>query len=138
MQIKIMNEFQTVTELMAEWHDINLNRNKLRMFMVEYEVATGRQRENMERFLLSFDTDRLQRLLDGDEDESRMAYIETLAREAAAEMVTIGQYSKETFRLLFSLPISDFRLVNKRVQELVYIAHDVTNQVQSSQGLAGA
>lgn len=138
MQIKIMNEFQTVTELMAEWHDINLNRNKLRMFMVEYEVATGRQRENMERFLLSFDTDRLQRLLDGDEDESRMAYIETLAREAAAEIVTIGQYSKETFRLLFSLPISDFRLVNKRVQELVYIAHDVTNQVQSSQGLAGA
>lgn len=133
-----MEKFDTVAELMVKWRNLNLDRDLLRKFMIEYEVASGRQRENMDFYLGTFDTERLQRLLDGDEHESRMAHIELLSREAAAELATEGKYSKETFKLLFSLTIEDFRLVTKRSQELFFIAQDVSVQVQSSQGLAGA
>lgn len=61
----------------------------------------------------------LNSLLNNDPDYSRWATIEMVSKKASVELMIDGRYSKETFFKMSHLPIVDFKLTLKRIQELV-------------------
>lgn len=67
-------------------------------------------------------------ILDNDENISRISIIEKWARIGAIEIVTIGTFSKETYSIISHLPIKDYQLFSKRIQELIQLAKNLTNQ----------
>lgn len=80
--------------------------------------------------------ERVAKILSGDEEICRHIVMEKIARQAAAEMCVNGKYDVETFHKMSSLPIDDFKLVTKRIVEIVSMANDVSNQAMNI-GVAG-
>jgi len=67
-------------------------------------------------------------LLSNDENISRICVIEKWARIGAIEIVTSNTFSKETYSIISHLPIRDYQLFSKRIQELISLAKNMTNQ----------
>lgn len=67
-------------------------------------------------------------ILDNDENISRLSVIEKWARIGAIEIVTTNTFSKETYSIISHLPIKDYQLFSKRIQELISLAKNLTNQ----------
>ncbi len=67
-------------------------------------------------------------ILNNDEDTSRLSIIEKWARIGAIEIVTTNTFSKETYSIISHLPINDYQLFSKRIQELISLAKNLTNQ----------
>lgn len=67
-------------------------------------------------------------ILDNDENVSKLCIIEKWARIGAIEIVTTNTFSKETYSLISHLPIKDYQLFSKRIQELILLAKNTTNQ----------
>lgn len=67
-------------------------------------------------------------ILNNDENISRLSIIEKWARIGAIEIVTTNTFSKETYSTISHLPIKDYQLFSKRIQELISLAKNVTNQ----------
>jgi hypothetical protein len=67
-------------------------------------------------------------LLLNDENISRICVIEKWARIGAIEIVTSNTFSKETYSIISHLPIRDYQLFSKRIQELISLAKNMTNQ----------
>ncbi len=67
-------------------------------------------------------------ILNNDEDTSRLSIIEKWARIGAIEIVTTNTFSKETYSIISHLPIKDYQLFSKRIQELISLAKNLTNQ----------
>jgi len=57
-----------------------------------------------------------------------MALIEKFARIGALDIAIHGVYTRETYKIISNLPTSDYRLVLRRVDELVRIAQTTTHQ----------
>lgn len=125
------------------WESIAYNREELLRFLRALQYFRGARfgEKNyaiMLKVLESHDQEHLFKLASGDYETCRAAYREKMARLAAAEISTTGSYTTGTFLKISSLPLNDYKLVVKRVQELVNIAQDVTSQAQALAGLAGA
>ena len=75
-----------------------------------------------------YDKVKLEKLHNGDEETVRMSIIEKYSRIGSVELLINGVYTKETYTTITNLPIEDFQLVTKRVQELIKIAQSVTTQ----------
>lgn len=67
-------------------------------------------------------------ILDNDENVSKLSIIEKWARIGAIEIVTTNTFSKETYSVISHLPIKDYQLFSKRIQELILLAKNTTNQ----------
>ena len=76
----------------------------------------------------SFNQETLRGILDNDENISRLTIIEKWARIGAIEIVTTNTFSKETYSIISHLPIKDYQLFSKRIQELISLAKNLTNQ----------
>jgi protein gp37 len=58
--------------------------------------------------------------------------IEKWAKIGAIEMVVNGTFTKETYQTISNLPLKDYQLLTKRIQELMFLAQNVTSQNDSS------
>lgn len=106
-------------------------------YLTENNTAPERQ-EVLKNILAKYDIDHLFKLLVDDPDVARFAQIEKWARIAAIEILIYDRYSIDTLGVIVRFPIEDYKLVVRRVHELVTMIRDITAQsVPLSQGVAG-
>jgi hypothetical protein len=118
------------------WQGIDYDREKLIRFIKRYKWLQlfsflpfyREEYKFMYEILHTYDTEKLQLLLNNDEHTSRMCLIEKYARQSSIELLLTNLYSKQTFEIISNLPINDFKLVIKRTMELVKLGRDVTTQ----------
>lgn len=122
-----------------KWVDIEYNKEKLIEFVNRYEelksaFASKSEKEElkmMDDILSSYDKSNLEKLLNNDLEYSRWATIEKWARITATEILLNQKYSKETFSIISNLPISDYKLVIRRSNELIRIITDITTEAEA-------
>lgn len=86
----------------------------------------------METILDSYDREIIIGLLNNDENISRISFIEKWARIGSIELVTTGTFTKETYGIISQIPLKDYQLLTKRIQELMNLAQSVTSQNDKS------
>lgn len=122
-----------------KWFDIEYNKEKLIEFVNRYEelksaFTSKSEKEElkmMDDILSLYDKSNLEKLLNNDLEYSRWATIEKWARITATEILLDQKYSKETFLTISNLPISDYKLVIRRSNELIRIITDVTTEAEA-------
>jgi hypothetical protein len=118
------------------WQGIDYDREKLIRFINRYKWLKllsflplyREEYKFMYEILHTYNTEKLQLLLNNDEHTSRMCLIEKYARQSSIELLLTNLYSKQTFETISNLPINDFKLVIKRTMELIKLGRDVTTQ----------
>jgi len=75
-----------------------------------------------------YDKDRIEGLLKGDQDVLKRCLIEKWARIAATDILLTNVYSRLTFTTISNLPIKDYQLLMKRVEEMVQSGRNLTYQ----------
>jgi hypothetical protein len=118
------------------WNGIEFDKEKLIMFIkrlkwVKFWSFIPRYKREYEILIEvynSYDNAILEGLLNNDENIIRMALIEKFARIGALDIAIHGVYTRDTFKIISNLPTSDYRLVIRRVEELVRIAQTTTHQ----------
>lgn len=120
------------------WFGLNYDKQKLINFINTYDDLVKNDPINsaelisiMESILNSYHKPSLEKLLNNDEEYSRWALIEKLARTASIEIILDQKYSKETFLKISNLPISDYKLVVSRTKELVKLINDITIEAEA-------
>ena len=136
--IPYINVMRSLYELLyIKWSGIDYDREKLNRFMLNLKVykflsiLTPKFKDRYQKLVEIrgiYNKEKLEKLLNGDEDVSRMSLIEKYSRIGSVELLINGVYTKETYTIITNLPIEDFQLVTKRVQELIKIAQSVTTQ----------
>jgi hypothetical protein len=76
----------------------------------------------------NLDQQQIKGLLNNDESISRISTIEKWARIGAIEIATTNTFSMETYSVISHLPIRDYQLFSKRIQELISLAKNLTHQ----------
>lgn len=112
------------------WNGIDFDREKLikftkRLKWVKFWSFLPKfkgEYENLLTILNSYDNTKIQGLLNNDEHICRMAIIEKYSRIGAIDIAIHGVYTRDTYRIISNLPKEDYKLVLKRVEELVMIA----------------
>jgi len=82
----------------------------------------------LKEILNTYDKDRIQGLLSGDQDILKRCLIEKWARIAATDILLTNVYSRSTFTTISNLPIKDYQLLMKRVEEMVTSGQKFTYQ----------
>lgn len=100
---------------------------RLRLFSLFSKTAKEEYSILIELFK-SLNEEKTKGILNNDENISRISIIEKWARIGAIEIVTTNTFSKETYSIISHLPIRDYQLFSKRIQELISLAKNVTNQ----------
>lgn len=89
--------------------------------------------------LESKDQQRINGLLNNDEEICRISLIEKWSRIGAVEIIIFGRYTKDTYTLISNLPLEDYRLIEKRTRELIDIVNEIRiedeNLTDSTPGL---
>ena len=123
--------------LYIKWSGIDYDREKLNRFNVNLKVYrflsvfSSKFKDRYRKLKVihgMYDKVKLEKLHNGDEETIRMSVIEKYSRIGSVELLINGVYTKETYTTITNLPIEDFQLVTKRVQELIKIAQSVTTQ----------
>ena len=76
----------------------------------------------------SYDKAVLDGLMNNDEEINRMAIIEKYARIGALDIAIHQVFSRDTYRIISNLPTEDYKLILRRIDELVKIAQTTTYQ----------
>ena len=123
--------------LYIKWSGIDYDRDKLNRFILNLKVYrflsvfSSKFKDRYRKLKVihgMYDKVKLEKLHNGDEETIRMSVIEKYSRIGSVELLINGVYTKETYTTITNLPIEDFQLVTKRVQELIKIAQSVTTQ----------
>ena len=123
--------------LYLKWSGIDYDREKLNRFILNLKVYrflsvfSSKFKDQYRKLKVihgMYDKVKLEKLHNGDEETIRMSVIEKYSRIGSVELLINGVYTKETYTTITNLPIEDFQLVTKRVQELIKIAQSVTTQ----------
>lgn len=123
--------------LYIKWSGIDYDRDKLNRFILNLKVYrflsvfSSKFKDQYRKLKVihgMYDKVKLEKLHNGDEETIRMSIIEKYSRIGSVELLINGVYTKETYTTITNLPIEDFQLVTKRVQELIKIAQSVTTQ----------
>ena len=123
--------------LYLKWSGIDYDREKLNRFILNLKVYrflsifSSKFKDQYRKLKVihgMYDKVKLEKLHNGDEETIRMSIIEKYSRIGSVELLINGVYTKETYTTITNLPIEDFQLVTKRVQELIKIAQSVTTQ----------
>tara|TARA_B110000093_G_C12847259_1_gene357774 strand:- start:447 stop:872 length:426 start_codon:yes stop_codon:yes gene_type:complete len=123
--------------LYIKWSGIDYDREKLNRFILNLKVYrflsvfSSKFKDQYRKLKVihgMYDKVKLEKLHNGDEETIRMSVIEKYSRIGSVELLINGVYTKETYTTITNLPIEDFQLVTKRVQELIKIAQSVTTQ----------
>jgi len=123
--------------LYIKWSGIDYDREKLNRFILNLKVYrilsifSSKFKDQYRKLKVihgMYDMVKLEKLHNRDEETIRMSIIEKYSRIGSVELLINGVYTKETYTTITNLPIEDFQLVTKRVQELIKIAQSVTTQ----------
>jgi hypothetical protein len=130
----------------VKWNGINFDRDKLIKFIKRLKLTRFLSfipRFNEEYLILNdilhtYDLKRITGLLNNDENIVRMCFIEKWAQIASTDILLINTYSRSTFITISNLPIKDYQLLSKRVEELVQAARNVSYQsINTTDNIAG-
>lgn len=118
------------------WFDIHYNNKKLKKFLlrrkllklIQFIPRFGLELKYLNEIYSSINKEKINNLHDNEENTIRLSIIEKLSRDAAIEILINGTYKKKTYKKLSNLPLSDFKLSLTRIEELIGIAKNVTNQ----------
>ncbi len=124
-----------------KWCGIDYDRKKLIKFLKRFWYlkifslflsSYRREFKILKEILNIHDKNKIQGLLNNDEEIVRLSLIEKWARIGAIEILIDGKFSKKTYKTITNLPSSDFKLLLKRVQELIDLSQDVFIQDEST------
>lgn len=120
----------------VKWNGINFDRERLIKFVKRLKLTYflsfisyyRREHQMLKEILNTYDKDRIQGLLSGDQDILKRCLIEKWARIAATDILLTNVYSRSTFTTISNLPIKDYQLLMKRVEEMVTSGQKFTYQ----------
>jgi len=120
----------------VKWNGINFDRERLIKFIKRLKLTRflsfipyyRREHQILTEILDLYDKVRIEGLLSGDENILRMCFIEKWARIAAVDILLTNTYSRLTYTTISNLPIKDFQLLSKRVEEMVEAGRNLTYQ----------
>ena len=120
----------------VKWNGINFDRDKLIKFVKRLNLTYllsfiphyRQEHQILNEIYDSYDKVRMDGLLNNDENILRMCFIEKWARIAAVDILLTNVYSRLTFTTISNLPIKDYQLLMKRVEELVENGKNITYQ----------
>ena len=123
------------------WNGIDFDREKLiklvkrlnTLYFLRFIPKYNNEYQILKEVYNSYNKTVLEGLLNNDENIVRMAIIEKYARIGALDISIHGQYTRDTYRVISNLPLNDYKLVLKRVEELVNIARTTTHQSDSTE-----
>ena len=124
----------------VKWNGINFDRERLIKFMKRLRLTYflyfipyyRKEHQILTEILNTYDKVRIEGMLNGDENILRMCLIEKWARIAAVDILLTNTYSRLTYTTISNLPIKDFQLISKRVEEMVTAARNITFQSDNS------
>lgn len=120
----------------VKWNGINFDRERLIKFMnrlrftyfLSFIPYYRREHKMLTEILNEYDEVRINGLLNGDQNILKMCLIEKWARIAAVDILLTNTYSRLTYTTISNLPIKDFQLLSKRVEEMVTAGRNITYQ----------
>ncbi len=124
----------------VKWNGINFDRERLVKFIKRLRLTYflyfipyyRKEHQILTEILNTYDKVRIEGMLNGDENILRMCFIEKWARIAAVDILLTNTYSRLTYTTISNLPIKDFQLISKRVEEMVTAARNITFQSDNS------
>ena len=124
----------------VKWNGINFDRERLIEFMKRLRLTYflsfipyyRREHKMLTEILNEYDDVRIKGLLNGDQNTLRMCLIEKWARIAAVDILLTNTYSRLTYTTISNLPIKDYQLLMKRVEEMVMAGRNLTYQSDNS------
>jgi hypothetical protein len=124
----------------VKWNGINFDRERLVKFMKRLRLTYflsfipyyRREHKMLSEILNEYDEVRIKGLLNGDQNILRMCLIEKWARIAAVDILLTNTYSRLTYTTISNLPIKDYQLLMKRVEEMVMAGRNLTYQSDNS------
>lgn len=124
----------------VKWNGINFDRERLVKFMKRLRLTYflsfipyyRREYKMLTEILNEYDEVRIKGLLGGDQNILRMCLIEKWARIAAVDILLTNTYSRLTYTTISNLPIKDYQLLMKRVEEMVMAGRNLTYQSDNS------
>ena len=120
-------------ERYIRWVSVGYDKKKLSelLYEIKYlkeEKAWPERIAFLESILAEYDSHQLYNLLINDPQTVRFATIEKWARQAAMEILIFERYGVDTLNTITQFPMADYRLVVKRVQEIVNMITDISVQ----------
>ena len=120
-------------ERYIRWVSVGHDKKKLSelLYEIKYlkeEKAWPERIAFLESILAEYDSHQLYNLLINDPQTVRFATIEKWARQAAMEILIFERYGVDTLNTITQFPMADYRLVVKRVQEIVNMITDISVQ----------
>ena len=120
-------------ERYIRWVSVGYDKKKLSelLYEIKYlkeEKAWPERIAFLESILAEYDSHQLYNLLINDPQTVRFATIEKWARQAAMEILIFERYGVDTLNTITQFPMADYRLVVKRVQEIVNMITDISSQ----------
>lgn len=120
----------------VKWNGINFDRERLIKFMKRLKLTYflsfipyyRREHQMLTEILNTYDKNRIEGLLNGNQDILRRCLIEKWARIASTDILLTNTYSRLTFTTISNLPIKDYQLLMKRVEEMVEMGRNLTYQ----------
>lgn len=120
----------------VKWNGIDFDRERLIKFIKRLKLTYflsfipyyRREHKMLNEILDVYDKDRIEGLLKGDQDVLKRCLIEKWARIAATDILLTNVYSRLTFTTISNLPIKDYQLLMKRVEEMVQSGRNLTYQ----------
>jgi len=120
----------------VKWNGINFDRERLIKFIKRLKLTYflsflpfyRQEYILLKEILNSYDSQRINGLLNNDEDIIRICFIEKWARIASVDLLLNGVYCRNTYTTISNLPYLDYQLVMKRTEELLLIGQKITYQ----------
>ncbi len=120
----------------VKWNGINFDRERLIKFVKRLKLTYflsfipyyRREHRMLIEILNTYDKNRIEGLLNGNQDILRRCLIEKWARIASTDILLTNTYSRLTFTTISNLPIKDYQLLMKRVEEMVDAGRNLTYQ----------
>jgi len=120
----------------VKWNGINFDRERLIKFIKRLKLTYflsfipyyREEHKMLKEILDTHDKDRIEGLLKGDQDVLKRCLIEKWARIATTDILLTNTYSRLTFTTISNLPIKDYQLLMKRVEEMVEAGRNLTYQ----------
>jgi hypothetical protein len=120
----------------VKWNGINFDRERLIKFIKRLKLTYflsflpfyRQEHILLKEILNSYDSQRINGLLNNDKDIIRICFIEKWARIASVDLLLNGVYSRNTYTTISNLPYIDYQLVMKRTEELLSIGQKITYQ----------
>ena len=119
------------------WNGIGFDKDKLIKFIKRIKLlhftslflkSHKEELKILQEIYNQYDEKILIGLLNNDDHISKNGLIEKWSRIGAIDILLNGVYSRNTFTVISNLPIQDYQMVCKRIEELVNYGRNITYQ----------